>query len=477
MSKLTINAQLEAGSKPLLPCGSVWYNRLVEDQLPLAREVALLLNSSRLATDFDELGNWLSGAPGSPVLYPWSFSPADVQLQGPANWGYDPLTNQPLTAPLPPTDISRPHAYLTDDGRIVETQTGDPDSLPADITLAEQTVWFLPRPQDFHPVMMISVSQTLTEGPGFVVAGNWVMLYQNPQQLWPEGVIPAWCIRVARSWKSSSLRVDNLRTAGREIARYKRASQNLLQFERALCEAAGLPILEADGLIVRQETGGNQVIHWLEDGRSFTLPVSSPYQPGSVVYAGSGHILQLRHQSLQGVDWWRGRPWGAAGLPIFVFRPNFFGFSIKDQTVGSWCTSDGQGLRGRMAFDQDPQLEDQFWDWQAAQERRLGVETLAAGLLGFTADGQTGTANPLEVFTGVYGPWLAVVETSLDVVDPRAFNELLSFIDRERPAGMQVFLTGTSEAFTSPSYYSVFLETGQLVEIETDVVPAIPLGY
>ena len=263
-----------------------------------------------MATDFEELGNWALGSPGAPVFHPWSFKPTDIQVQGPETWGYDAITGMPVFTAPSITDVAKARAYLTNDNRIVETKAGDVSSIPS-ITLSEQTVWFLPVPPNFHPVRLIAIGQTLVEGTGFIVAGNWVMFYHNPQELWPDGVIAGWCVRVAPSWKSTTLRADNLFSSGREVALYKRNSQNLLQFEKAVCEVAGLPVLDREGLVVRMETGGNQVIHWLEDGRSFTLPVSSPYTEGSVVPAGSGHVLRLLHISLQGADWWRGRPWSA----------------------------------------------------------------------------------------------------------------------------------------------------------------------
>lgn len=473
----TSSNQLEESTKPLLYSGSAWHNRLIEDQLPLARQAASLFSPLTSAAYFDEIGNWISGVPGCPIFYPWAFKPTDVQVQGPDFWGYDAVTGRPVFSERQPTDVSRAHAYLTDDRRVVETQAGDVNSLPTDLILSDQTVWFLPRPADFHPVVLIAESGTLVEGTGFICAGNWVMFYANPLTLWPEGVIVSQSVRIARSWKSSTLKADNLHTSGREIALYRRNTQNLRQFERAICEIAGLPLLDVEGVLVRMETGGNQTIHWLDDGRSFILPGDSPYTLGQVVPANSGHILQLRHQALNGANWWRSRPWQATGIPIFVFRSNFFGFAIKDEMTAAFSLEDGPALRARLAIGQDPAAEDLFWTWQAGQERRLGTEILARGLLGFTAGGQTKPANPLEVFAQPLGPWLAVVETSLDLVDPRAFQEVADFIERERPAGMQVYLAGSSQAFTVPEFYAMYLTTGELTDIEPQVALAMPLGY
>ena len=502
MSNLIIDPQVEEQSRPLTHAGQVWRERLNADQLPLARQMAALLNSVSTANAFYEAGAWLDGREGVPQLYPWRMSSAEIQVQGPGYWGYD-SEGQPRFGVPTLEDLSRARAYLTADGRIIETATGDPNTLPEDIELSPQTVWFIPKPEEYRPVTLISPGQTLVEGTGFLCAGNWIMLYQNPLDLWPDLLVVSTAIRTARSWKSTTLRANHLHTSGKELALYRRNSQNLKQFERALCELAGLRILEQDGLIVRQETGNNVVVHWLEDGRCFTLPVTSPYEPGSIVPAGSGHILRLRHQQLQGDMWWQGRPWGAAGIPIFVFRPGFYGFSIRDELVSAYAhaeyaptapltfegdliTYSGEGivygtgpavLRGRLALMQDEDAEAAYWAWQAAQERRLGTQTFARDILGLTDEDPLNTVNALGVFASIYGPWLAVVETSLDAVHPVAFREIMDYISRERPSGMQVFLAGSGQSFSAPEFYSVYLNTGELVQIDPEVLLALPLAY
>lgn len=502
MSNPIIDPQVEEQSRPLFHSGQVWRERLVEEQLPLARQMAMLLTSVSTSHAFYEAGSWLDGKEGVPQLYPWRFLPSDVLVQGPAYWGYD-VEGKPRFGEPTLDDLSRSRAYLMADGRVVESRAGDATSIPAPADLSPQTVWFLPLPEGFRPVSLVSLVGTLLEGSGFICAGNWILLYQNPLELWPNGIAVATCVRTKASWKSTTLRANRLHTSGRDLALYRRNSQNLKQFERALCEVAGIRVLDQDGLVVRMETGNNVIIHWLDDGRSFTLPVASPYTTGALVPAGSGHILSLRHQGLQGDLWWQGRPWGSRGIPIFEFRPGFYGFSLKDETVGAFAMADsfalsgiafsgeslvyGEtpfvysgdpiGLRARLALEQDAEAEDAFWLWQADQERRLGAETFARDVLGFTESGETKPVNALGVFAGIYGPWLAVVETSLDEVDPIAFQEVSDYIERERPAGMQVFLAGTSLSFSSPEFYAVYLNTGELVEHTTDTILAMPPAH
>lgn len=470
--------QQESLARPLRHSGEVWSSRLVAGQRDLAHQLATVLCPQTSAAGIGQAGDWLLAADGTAVMYPWSFKATDMITQGPAEWGYDPVTLSPLAGSTRPVDLSANRAYLTSDGRIVETAAGGP--LPSDShALSEQTVWFLPRPPDFHPVLLVSESETLEEGTGFICAGAWIMFYTNPEALWPGHLIVSFGVRVARSWKSGMLKADSLYTSGREIALYRRNTQCLRQFERALCEVAGLPILETEGQVVRIESAGNQVAHWLADGRCFRLPVSTPYTVGSSVPAGVGHILQLRHQSLQGGDWWRGRPWGAAGLPIWVFRPHFFSFSVRDEQVAAVSREEGGKLRAKLEFGQNSRAESLYWEWQAMAERQQGTETMARGILGFTAAGQTKQVNALETYVTVCGPWLAVVETSLDVVDPSAFRRVTDFIVRERPAGLRVFTAGTDESFTVPEAQRIYLNTGEMALLDGDPAgaPAIPLGY
>ncbi len=490
-------------AKPLIPSGQAWYERIVDEQLPLVRQVASILDQVNAGLAFDTIGDYLSGVPGGSSMFVWSFKASDVTIQGPPLWGYDSSTLQPRLAQPAITDISRARAYLSSTGEVIETEAGDADSLPEGLVLAEQTVWFMPAPEDHKPCALVSETMTLFDGSAFMSSGKWLVLFVNPLELWPDGVVVSYGVRSKHSWKSSTLRADQLFTSGIEIAKYKRDSQNLKQFERALCEVAGLKILDEDGVVVRQETGNNLVIHWLEDGRNFTLPVYSPYIPGSVVEAGSGHVLQLRHRDLQGTDWWRARSWGSTGLPVFAVRPGFYGFSFPDKECPVLLDEDEAGLRAKLVVDQDLEAENLFWAWQAAQEKRMGVQTLAVDILGADADFMQPlldsegnpilsaggnplyvsedtsllTHNALGLMATVCGSWLAVVETPLDAYNPRAFRELVDFISRERPAGVQVYCVGTGGSFSSPQFYDVYLDTGELVTMDSSTVLALPLGY
>jgi hypothetical protein len=507
VSKITIDPLVYESSRPLKYAGQVWHERLVVEQLPFARQMASLLSVAGIANTVDCLGSWVSGEESNAEFYPWSVKPADVLVQGPATWGYDPETLMPKRGAASYSDLSRSRAYLTADGTIIETTTGDIDTLPEGLTLAEQTVWFIPRPTGTRPVMLISEKLTLVEGTGFILSPSWILLYRNPFDLWPDGTVVSMSARLRRSWKSTTLKADHLFTSGREVAKYKRNTQNLKQFELALCELAGLPVLDREGYVVKIETCGSQILHWLDDGRSFELPIESPYVVGSLVPAHSGHILQLRHEGFQGEDWWRSRYWGARGIPIFMLRPNFYGFAVKDEYVPAVSYDDDGALRAKLIFNQDPEAENRFWSWQAAQEKKLGVQTFAVDILGLDSDyepllqtnghpvyqGAAGGAyegdpiyvrkaqdpqlvNGLEVFMSTYGPWFAVVETSLDKVNRVAFNEVMDFVERERPAGMQVFVAGTSSSYSVQELYDVYLNTGELVELQDASILSMPMS-
>lgn len=446
--------QIEDVTKSLRYCGRIWSDRLVEEQKPLARQIASLF--PRAADLVVQAGEHALGYSDCTALHVWTYLPEELQVQGPERRPINELTG----------GTDRP--FLTRAGWLAVIPAGNPASVPTDFPLAEQTVWFLPRPPQLHPTLLISERGILCEGAGFRCLGAWLVFFENPRDLWPEGVIISRSRYVSPSWKSTTLGADRLRSSGREITRYRRQTQNLRQFERALCEVAGLPLLETDGTVVHLEVTPDYSLHWLEDGRSFLLPGPSPYHVGSQVSAGSGHILHLRHQALQGSDWWRGRPWTAAGIPLFVFRPGFFGVSIKDLMVPAISYEDTQGLRGRLVLG-CPE-EEAFWEWQARQERRLAPGSAGlAEILGFTEPGQSSMVNALELFVRVYGPWLSVVETTLDLVDPQAFEAVKNFIERERPAGSLHFLRGHSRPYGDDLYQEIALATGEPVYVPEGV--------
>ena len=159
-----------------------------------------------------------------------------------------------------------------------------------------------------------------------------------------------------------------------------------------------------------------------------------------------------------------------------LVRLNFFGFSLRDEMVQSYSEADGIAVRARLALNQDDRAEDLYWQWQHDQERTQGTEILA-DICGFTAAGQTGQENALGLYASVMGPWLAVIETSLDLVDYPAFRRVMDFVERERPAGMQVYVAGSGASFTVPEYHAIYLNTGEVVDIASDVVLAMPLAY
>jgi hypothetical protein len=208
-----------------------------------------------------------------------------------------------------------------------------------------------------------------------------------------------------------------------------------------VAELAGIHVFESDGVVRRILTSTGKWVHQMEDGRTFTLPGDGGYQPGSRVYAGeiAGAMVAARHRSLQGENWWYNRPWGAAGIAIEKLRPGFSGFSIRDEPRNADCGLVAGALRARIFFGQDAYLENIYWTWQAACETRTGVETFARDVLGFTAAGSK-SVNPLGVWAGMLGPWLTVLESPLHRYDPGLWQEMLDFIEREKPAGSLVLL-------------------------------------
>lgn len=445
---MTSDPTLKDMAKPLRYSGEIWSQRLDKSQQPMVRQlVGLFLGSAE--DRMYQASKWVLGEETTATLFVSRFRPVDVLPQLGVDSGR--------------TDIDR--GYFLEDGRIIDVAAGTSFVPPVGAALSAQACWILPRPAGRHPVLLISEKDTLVEGTGFVIAGRWMVFFTNPEELWPDGVMVGRALMNRRSGKASALADAELETSGRQIALYRKKTQNIRQFERALCEVAGLPVLDEDGVIVAMERGPAGIIHWLDDGRSFILPGDvSPYEPGTTVRAGSGHVLSLRHSALQGPSWWEGRPWAAEGIPLFVFRPGFYGISIKDEYVGALAYRDGGGgLRARLFLGQEG--EDEFWTWQAAQEilQPPGVVGLAA-LLGLSAEGDTCRVNALDLFLRVCDTWAGVIETTLDQTDPKAYRRVLDFVERERPAGSAFFVRGSK--FDDLNVYAVFLDTGEQVVVD-----------
>ncbi len=498
MSELAQSLLQESGKQLLIP-GQVWSDRLVPEQQKLARAMASLTNRLIAAQQISLLASHGVATRGLATFTALEFSLAELVVQGPGVWGYDPETGQPSSTLPVLRDSGLPRPWLLEDGRIVESIPGDDLTLP-DYDLCPQTVWFIPNPLPASPVLFWAVNQQLVEGQGFLVRGNWIALFQNPLQLWPDGVIPCMAVPRNRSWRSGALRADAFYGHGRLLSRYQRNNQTPKALELALCELAGLPVLETEGVVTHIELVEGLVYHQLADGRRFVLPGSTPYAVGSTVPALDGHILRVRSELTHGSRWWANRYWGAAGSPIHIFRPGFYGFTIRDQEVPvEFSESQGQN-RAKLILNQDPTAEDLYWSWQEEQEDRMAVETWAEDVIGLDeddlqpvlqgdgtpvlqADGDpifateptgTLTRNALELFAGVCGTWLGVVETSLDLYDPAAFRRILDYAARERPSGMLLYVAGQGVSFTDPQQFDSYVQTGVFQPAASEPVPCLP---
>ncbi len=313
----------------------------------------------------------------------------------------------------------------------------------ATVTVCRETVWFLRAPENHEPIALETARGELLEGTGFRASGGWIILRDNPWELWPDGIAHATACR----WNPScsrhrALRTDRMKTSGHHVALYKRGSQSTTHFIKAIAETAGIPVFERDGVVARIFRSTVGWVHHLTDGSRFVLPGDGGYQPGSQIHEGGigGELVALRSRRTHGEDWWRSRLWSQTGIDISVFRPGFTGFRIRDETIPaiSYEDPEGGGLRARVQFSQDPVEEDRYWAWQAATERHLGNEVFARDVLGFDAPDQMKQVNPMDVWSRMLGDWLMVIETTMQRYNPAAFLEIRDFVDREKPAGIIV---------------------------------------
>lgn len=464
--------------------GPVWRERVAPAQRDFIRQLSLAAASSDLRTNLAAAGDWLRGQPAVRGSISATFTHEDVRLVGPGYWGY--------TAPRPggsaprhlfDTELQDLRAstdmpFLLDDGRVLVVSVGstlltsgdaevfiltvfsdgeewvltDTEGTALLVTDAEsvfqlsrETAWFLRLPPDLEPLALETALGDFLEGAAFSCHNGWLLLRESPWVLWPDGVMHATSARwTPPCVRHRALRTDLMRTSGRHVANYKRAEQSAPAFLRAMAEVATIPVFVNDTVIESVVPGRRGVVHHCADGSRFALPRASGYVSGSVLHAGdvAGGLLQLRHESLQGAFWWQARPWGALGIPISAVRPGFSGFSLRDTWVDANAYLDpvGGGLRARVIFGQDPEEEARFWAWQAKTERQLGTEHFARVVLGFTAAGQGKLINPLELWAGMLGSWLFVVEDYTQNAYADHIKEMRDFITREKPAGSLVFV-------------------------------------
>jgi hypothetical protein len=277
------------------------------------------------------------------------------------------------------------------------------------------------------------------EGTAFHQVDGWLILRHDPHLLWPDGIAHATAVmRAPDGPKHFALKTDRAQTAGRWVANYKRQSQSPGAFIRALAEVAGLPVFEEDDQVCGVDPAAGGFRYHTATGRAFVLPGAQIYTPGALLTAGDfpREILDIRCQGLQGVDWWEGRTWNSTGIDISFFRPGFTGIAVNNTLAFAESYSDTDGaLRGRIRFNQDFDEEERYWVWQAVIERRLGVETFAKDILGFSAPGDSTWVRPLALYARALGPWFWVVESSLPRYHSGIWKEVLDFIAREKPSG------------------------------------------
>lgn len=478
MSKIIKDPALDNRTTSLRHSGPVWSDRVHDSQRKFVRQLSLLADNGNSRIELEAIGAWLIGQDPIRGEKNWSFSLADTRIVGPGQWGY--ISFGPGTTPhaIPGDSIvvastGEDLPLVMEDGDVFVIPAGgiSPDDVimgalvvnhngsdyvllmdngfaialdtilsePATVVISQETAWFLRAPAGFEPIALETAKGDLLEGSGFRVVNGWIVLRDNPWDLWPNGVAHA----TASRWRSAcprhrALRTDRMRGSGYHVAAYKRRSQSVSMFGKAIAEMAGIPVFDNDGVVSRIFQSPVGWVHHLTDGTRFILPANGGYQVGSQVFAGTigGDLVSVRSLQTHGEDWWRARPWGEVGIDISVFRPGFTGFRIRDEALVaiSYEDEDG-GLRARVQFGQDPTEESRYWAWQAKTERLSGVETFARDVLGFTAPGQSTQINPMEIWARMMGSYLIVIESPIHRYDSGIFREMRDFIDREKPAG------------------------------------------
>jgi len=479
----------ETGQQLRIP-GQFWSDRLVEGQQDLVRAMASLSTRLTKAQRFAGLSAYGAAYRGLPAFDVLFFAQADLVIQGPDTWGYDPETGEPLILDPTPEVSGKRRPWLLADGRVVESEPGEVLTLPVE-PLHEQTTWFVPNLDQAAPSLIWAETKILVEGQGFLNRGAWLVLFENPLELWPDGHLPCMATPRRQSWRSGALRADFLQASGRKLGKYQRNNQTPKALELALCELANIPILETEGIVAKIEQAEGLIRHWLTDGRQFTLPGATPYAVGSLVPANDGHILRIRCEATHGENWWSSRYWGVNGVPIHIFRPEFLGFAIKDEVVPLEISLADTLVRARLVLQLDVDgttAANTYWAWQKAQENRMESEAWAVNALqidpsdlepALEANGSpmlqtdgdpimisstegTLMRNALGSFASVCGSWFGVVETSLDIHDPVAFSRIMDYAERDRPSGMLLYFAGQSAAYTNANLFAEYVDTGIL---------------
>jgi hypothetical protein len=323
------------------------------------------------------------------------------------------------------------------------------------VTRSPQAAWFLRLPQGTLPLALETRLGDLVAGAAFHTVEGWLILCQDPYLLWPDGIAHATnVLRAPDGPKHFALKTDRSKASGKWVANYKRQSQSPGSFLKALAEVAGLPIFEEDDQVLAVEACASGFRYHTLNGAAFLLPGPAAYVVGDFLVKGEfpRSLMDLRCQPLQGDQWWDGRAWLTEGIDISLIRPGFSGFYVGPALTLAEAYEDpvDGSLRARLMFNHDEEEEARYWTWQAAMERRAGTESFARDHLGFNHPGEAKWVNPLQIYAGILGPWLWVVESPLPNFNQRIWREVEDFIAREKPAGL-IVVTATTDSVVLPS--------------------------
>ena len=315
-----------------------------------------------------------------------------------------------------PFDLEIAGMTLTLPPSAISSETGNPRLFE----LIRHDTWFVPCKGD--PAFLLTSRGVLTRGNGFRKVGEWMILFDDPEVLWPDRAVTAFGQdNLGDSPFASAAKVDLARGACRQVMTYLRSDQSTAQFERALAEIAGERILEDDDQVLKIYRQGDGYQYWLKDQGHLWLPGPPCYATGSTVPGGRGHRIRVRSYRKDGRFWEHPR-WKKNGISSHAIWPHLPEFRMTNRT-DTLIWQDGVP----QVLSDDPQAVEA---WQ-----RIATDQTLADLTSVGPGSPRQEVNLLDlVFTELRDRLLAI-ETDLHLWSPARWQLVRCWAERERPVG------------------------------------------
>lgn len=304
--------------------------------------------------------------------------------------------------------------YLTFQGTVPTAEAGLYETVLHD-------TWFLPCKG--NPQTLLTRKGVRIRNQGFVQVDGWLAIFEDPAELWPDGVVTALASTNGGNLvRGSAMGVDHFQLGGSDVMHYLRTSQSPLRFERALSEIGGDPVPSSD-LLVDKVTPAEHGHNYWSQGQTIYLAGSPEYKAGETMAAGRGTRVRVLSKWQDG-EFWRTPAWDALGISSKWLWPRLPELTLRGGRYPAHAF--GAPVRCRVITGQPG--EEEFWD-------ALDVNGALSAAIGLTTAGQTTTVDILDLLFTLLGERLLVVATTLHVSQPARWHLVRSWAERERPTG------------------------------------------